>query len=438
MSWHKDVDKTIGILSALDKLIYEFRKETLLGATSLKQYSKALDTVTGISNVLDKSIKGQITDFWDLASVLGIMEKTTVPLSVAQKALGDAIQTGDKAAYDAAVDFMQMSEAIFAAKQKFREIIPTVFKFEKRIKKLRVAGFTLLPVMFSLQSLLRQYQKFISPVVKMSELWSYYSQDVAWALEDIADVLLESLEPELEASIGFWESLIGLAEALPESAKEMIAGLVLLGEETLKYSSVAADLGVSFYGLTLGMELIAQRIPLMAKGLTFLRANFLSLAVGVLAAVGMFILVSELLNMLPEDLRKPIGALVAIVGFLVAAAVAWLALHGAMAGPFAPIVIPAILAAVGAGIAGLRAAVSMQDLSAPAMIKTPTLAMLHPKEVVSPAGRRGAYVPKPAPVDITVNVEGASSIEEIVERAVRKGWDSASEHYARKLKSREY
>ena len=62
------------------------------------------------------------------------------------------------------------------------------------------------------------------------------------------------------------------------------------------------------------------------------------------------------LSSLPENIRKIAGALTASIAAIVAATIAWMAFNGTMT---VGVAVPIILAAVGAGIAGIKAAVPM-------------------------------------------------------------------------------
>ena len=79
-------------------------------------------------------------------------------------------------------------------------------------------------------------------------------------------------------------------------------------------------------------------------------------AVGVAAFVGSFLLADTVLSSLPENIRKIAGALTASIAAIVAATIAWMAFNGTMT---VGVAVPIILAAVGAGIAGIKAAVPM-------------------------------------------------------------------------------
>jgi hypothetical protein len=92
-------------------------------------------------------------------------------------------------------------------------------------------------------------------------------------------------------------------------------------------------------------------------------------ALGVGAFVGGFLVADTLLGAVPEDMRAIAGALMATIAAIVAATIAWMAFHGTMT---VGVAVPIILAAVGAGIAGVKAAVSMAEGG---VIREPTLVL---------------------------------------------------------------
>lgn len=81
-------------------------------------------------------------------------------------------------------------------------------------------------------------------------------------------------------------------------------------------------------------------------------------AIGVAAFMGSFLIADTILNALPQNIRQIAGALTASIGAIVAATVAWMAFNGTMT---VGVAVPVILAAVGAGIAGVKAAVAMAE-----------------------------------------------------------------------------
>jgi hypothetical protein len=81
-------------------------------------------------------------------------------------------------------------------------------------------------------------------------------------------------------------------------------------------------------------------------------------AVGVAAFMSGFLIADTILGAIPENIRQIAGALMASIAAIVAATVAWMAFQGTMT---VGVAVPIILAAVGVGIAGVKAAVAMAD-----------------------------------------------------------------------------
>ena len=80
--------------------------------------------------------------------------------------------------------------------------------------------------------------------------------------------------------------------------------------------------------------------------------SFQGLATSAMMAFASFTIVSSLLNALPGHMKPVVGAITALIAIVVAATVAWMAFHGTMT---LGVAVPIILAAVGAGIAGIMA-----------------------------------------------------------------------------------
>jgi hypothetical protein len=81
-------------------------------------------------------------------------------------------------------------------------------------------------------------------------------------------------------------------------------------------------------------------------------------AIGTAAFFGSFLVADQLLSGIPENMRAIAGALTASIAAIVAATIAWMAFNGTMT---VGVAVPIILAAVGVGIAGVKAAVAMAE-----------------------------------------------------------------------------
>jgi hypothetical protein len=106
-------------------------------------------------------------------------------------------------------------------------------------------------------------------------------------------------------------------------------------------------------------------------------------AIGVAAFVGGFLVADTLLGAIPEDMRQIAGVLTASIAAIVAATIAWMAFQGTMT---MGVAVPIILAAVGIGIAGVKAAVAMAEGG---VVDKPTYALIGEAgpEIVMPLAR---------------------------------------------------
>jgi hypothetical protein len=93
-------------------------------------------------------------------------------------------------------------------------------------------------------------------------------------------------------------------------------------------------------------------------------------AIGVAAFMAGFLIADTLLSAIPEDMRQIAGVLTASIAAIVAATIAWMAFQGTMT---MGVAVPIILAAVGIGIAGVKAAVAMADGG---VVDRPTYALI--------------------------------------------------------------
>jgi hypothetical protein len=133
-------------------------------------------------------------------------------------------------------------------------------------------------------------------------------------------------------------------------------------------------------------------------------------ALGVGALVAGFLLADSVLNLIPEEIRSIAGALTASIAAIVAATVAWMAFHGTMT---VGVAVPIILGAVGAGVAGVKAAVGMAKGG---IITEPTLVLAGEAgpEIYAPLDRfedmvNGGGGPQYVTVYPTINIGTISS-----------------------------
>jgi hypothetical protein len=159
-------------------------------------------------------------------------------------------------------------------------------------------------------------------------------------------------------------------------------------------------------------------------------------AIGVAAFMGGFLIADTLLSAIPEDMRKIAGALTASIAAIVAATIAWMAFHGTMT---IGVAVPIILAAVGVGIAGVKAAVAMAEGG---VVDKPTLILAGEAgpEIVEPLARYEARnaIEKPTSspsqypqqvIPVTINLVVYEEAD--YEKAKEKVLEGISEAYAR-------
>jgi hypothetical protein len=165
-------------------------------------------------------------------------------------------------------------------------------------------------------------------------------------------------------------------------------------------------------------------------------------AIGVAAFMGGFLIADTILGAIPENMRQIAGALTASIAAIVAATIAWMAFHGTMT---IGVAVPIILAAVGVGIAGVKAAVAMAKGG---VVDRPTYALIGEAgpEIVMPLSRYEANrTVSPAqaldelatlqPQEITVYVTNYIQTEADYDKASEHTIESLNEALARRRSS---
>jgi hypothetical protein len=163
-------------------------------------------------------------------------------------------------------------------------------------------------------------------------------------------------------------------------------------------------------------------------------------AIGVAAFMGGFLVADTLLNAIPEDMRQIAGVLTASIAAIVAATIAWMAFHGTMT---MGVAVPIILAAVGVGIAGVKAAVAMAQGG---VVDKPTFALIGEAgpEIVMPLSRYEASrtessvqtaMANAQPDIITVYVTNYIQTETDYDKASEHTIESLNESLARRRSS---
>jgi hypothetical protein len=158
-------------------------------------------------------------------------------------------------------------------------------------------------------------------------------------------------------------------------------------------------------------------------------------AICVAAFMGGFLIADTLLSAIPEDMRKIAGALTASIAAIVAATIAWMAFHGTMT---IGVAVPIILAAVGVGIAGVKAAAMAEG----GIVDKPTLILAGEAgpEIVEPLARYEARKALESPaslasqipqqiIPVTINLVVYEEAD--YEKAKDKVLEGISEAYAR-------
>jgi hypothetical protein len=123
-------------------------------------------------------------------------------------------------------------------------------------------------------------------------------------------------------------------------------------------------------------------------------------AIGVAAFIGSFLIADAFLKGLPDNLRQIASALMLGIAAIVAATIAWLAFHGTVT---VGIAVPIILAAVGAGIAGIKGLIGFAEGG---IVTRPTAALIGEAgpEAVIPLNRLG----QGNNIEININIEGSA------------------------------
>jgi hypothetical protein len=148
-------------------------------------------------------------------------------------------------------------------------------------------------------------------------------------------------------------------------------------------------------------------------------------AIGVAAFMGGFLVADTLLGAIPEDMRQIAGVLTTSIAAIVAATIAWMAFQGTMT---LGVAVPIILAAVGVGIAGVKAAVAMAEGG---VVDKPTFALIGEAgpEIVMPLSRYEANRAKSPGQTAKANVQ-PDIINVYVTNYIQTetDYDKASEH----------
>jgi len=229
----------------------------------------------------------------------------------------------------------------------------------------------------------------------------------------------------------------------------LTGAVILLG---VAFVEMAIMIGPSATGLAaLAPILYPIAVLLLAIGV----AAFLVGAGFALAGVGIFLagqglalmagLLPQLLVLVPTLFLLALGvSALGIAGFvafggLMALTIAIFALTAALLALTIPL---GILRALGGEGAVVAAITKLPGFEEGGYIAKGGLAVVHPKETITPAKGRtrapGGYVPEEPPMTVSVDITGAQSVEEIVQKSVQASVDQLSKTMERKYRRTEY
>lgn len=211
-------------------------------------------------------------------------------------------------------------------------------------------------------------------------------------------------------------------------------------------TSIGSALG-PINGLVTAMEpltpmiglMVAQLLPQLISKIRITGATAATAAIGIGAFFAGFLLAEELLHGVPEDLRAIVDALYITIGGIVAATAAWMAFHGAMAGPAAPVVLGAMLSAIAFAIVGVKDLVAMAEGG---IVTSPTVALIGESgpEAVVPLSRGGfGETRQNIVIYPTINIGSISKdfgLEDVHDVIVDGLGDGVNEYIAEKYRRR--
>lgn len=235
-----------------------------------------------------------------------------------------------------------------------------------------------------------------------------------------------------------------------------------LGEITTIIASLTGAIVVFLAAIVVAVAVLAglgiaaaAAMPVVALLLGIGAAAFLIGAGFLLAGIGIKLASDSLANLIQyvPQLMSLVPALFGIAaGFGVMGAAAFGAMSGifgmaaavaALGLAFGLLTIPlGIIRALGGEMAVVEAIKKIPGLAEGGVVTSPGLAFIHQKEMVVPAETRGlkggGYTPKEPPLAISVDVTGASSVEEIVRKSVEASVSQISESLERKYRRSVY
>lgn len=229
----------------------------------------------------------------------------------------------------------------------------------------------------------------------------------------------------------------------------LTTSVVILGATFIAFAIIVKVIGISLAALSpillpIALLLLALGIAAFLVGAAFALAGigiFLAgqgLAIMVSLLPQLLILVPILFGIAAGLVAAGIAAFLAFGGFLALAA-GVLALTTALLALTLPLGIIRALGGEGAVVAAIK---KLPGFEEGGYIAKGGLAVVHPKETITPAKGRarapGGYIPEEPPMTVSVDISGAQSVEEIVKKSVQASVDQLSKTMERKYRLTEY
>ena len=437
MSWFKRLKESTTMSELLSAQLWDMHKAILRDISSLDDLSRSLSVLTGKSDFYSKLVRGEVTDLEALTNTKDLLASVSSSLSARLGSLQETSQAYYRTSgripsilKKEIKGTTQLARRVGWLRLYTSDLVDTQIKLRKRMYESREASFGLLGAMFGLHSISKLVGSVWETLIGHAFDMEIVSEDFAWALEDLADVLGEPLAIFIEDT-GIIEFIEKIAEAISKlpTATILTIGLVLTGTFVLaQVLSIIADMTVAFYGLRAGFEWMMINFPLAAKAVHLFNMGLWGTDISlksILLSLGLFITTLTLgmtvLNLLEGPMRTVASAIMLLAGVLIAGAIAWQIFHASWSLGSA---LPAILAAVGLAVAGgyglvtsLQGIATAPSLQKGGIIKEGGMAILHTGEEVRPATalrREETHTP----TSVTVIFQGPVTSREFVQHEV--------------------
>lgn len=266
----------------------------------------------------------------------------------------------------------------------------------------RQSSFSLLGAMFGLQTITKSFNNLLKDLSGEYSDLAWFQADVAWGMQDIGDIIFANL-PIFDGLNGLLSTLIGFIEWLPAPLQQALGTFLYFGAQVTGAASTIMNFIVAILGLAVMENMagifgpaswlvgiytkVVGAASIAVKGLA---ASHLALGYAIAAAFAGFIAgwaaASALIRVF-GDMGRVISIL---IGVVLAGAAAWFAYHVAMSGPIAPITAAIIIASIAAGIGMIMTGLGViPHMELGGYVTKGGVAVLHPAEVVTPAGEVG-------------------------------------------------